>query len=209
MEYLRSAGLDSDPWQHQVLYDVFEPHGREYSPALSDAQKQVYRHRLAARLFERMNVRAPDGAAAEHAEEIWRLLGPASLALFPEVADVLRSLKEAGVKTAVISNWQCGLSHFCAELGIGALLDQVLASAEVGVAKPDPAIFAEACRRLGTHPGETLHVGDTPSDDLDGAQSAGLQALLIQLDAGGKAPTASSIRNLDEIMDVIDRAIAT
>jgi hypothetical protein len=53
MNYLRSQGLDSDPWEHQMLYDVLEPHAREYAPDQSPAEKQRYLYRLAERVFER------------------------------------------------------------------------------------------------------------------------------------------------------------
>ena len=35
MEYLGEQGLSSDPWEHQVLYDLFARHDAEYGPQLS------------------------------------------------------------------------------------------------------------------------------------------------------------------------------
>lgn len=119
LAYFHDVGLVCDPWQHQVLYDVFEPHAREYSPSWADEQKQAYRIRFAGRLFRRLNVGIDERDVATHADPIWELLGPASLRLFPEVPSVLRSLRAAGFRTIVTSNWQCGLEHFCVELGIG------------------------------------------------------------------------------------------
>jgi len=203
MEYLEIHGLESDPWEHQVLYDVFEPHGREYSPSHSQAAKHAYVCRLAGRVFERLNVRAPRSTAAEHAARIWDVLGPASLVLFPEVRGVLSSLKRAGYRTAVVSNWQCGLAHFCFELGIGGELDHVIASAEVGAAKPDNAIFLEACRRLELPPGRVLHVGDTIIDDVEGAQRAGLRAVLVQRQIIGGEVERRSVANLEEVLALL------
>jgi putative hydrolase of the HAD superfamily len=103
----------------------------------------------------------------------------------------------------VVSNWQCGLGHFCTELGIGSWLDHVFSSAEVGSAKPDPGIFAEACRRLSVPAERILHVGDTLVDDLQGPQTYGMQALLI--DRGMKpAESNDVIGGLDELLDLLD-----
>ena len=203
MEYLHLHGLESDPWAHQVLFDVFEPHAREYSPAHSPEVKHAYHCRLALRVFERLNVRAPKEVVAEHASAIWDILGPAAFTVFPESIAVLNRVKLSGLGTAVISNWQCGLSHFCAELGLRGSLDHVLSSAEFGAAKPDPAIFMEACRMLGTTPARTLHVGDTFVDDIEGAKAAGFRAVLIDRSEQSTETSAERISSLEEILPLL------
>lgn len=50
---------------------------------------------------------------------------------------------------------------------------------EVGVAKPDAAIFHHACERLGIEPGNVLHVGDDPLADVLGARDAGLRTVWL------------------------------
>lgn len=202
LDYLAGAGLPCDPWQHQVLYDVFEPHAREYSPSWGPDEKRTYRIRFARRLFKRLNVVIDEPDVTAHADSIWQLLGPASLRLFPEVPLVLQSLRNAGFRTIVTSNWQCGLEHFCVELGIGSCLDHVLSSAEVGSAKPDAGIFQEACSRLSLPAKRILHVGDTFVDDIEGAEACGLEALLIHrgMDRSGDS---AAIGGLEEVLDLL------
>lgn len=53
---------------------------------------------------------------------------------------------------------------------------------EVGVAKPDPAIFLHACERLGLSPNQVLHVGDDPALDVAGARAVGMHAAWINRD---------------------------
>lgn len=202
MEYLREQGLESDPWEHQVLYDVFEPHGLEYNPNQSLEERRRYFRRLAVRVFRRLSIRVPDAVAADHADNVWNVLGPASLAVFPEVPDVLRLVRQAGFPTAVVSNWQCGLGHFCTELGLRHAFHHVLASAEVGAVKPDPAIFLEACRRLDVAPHRVLHVGDSPVDDVEGGHNAGLAVVLLQRD-GPTDDEVPAIRSLRELPDLL------
>ena len=180
MSYLNAEGLASDPWEHQVLYDVFEPHARDYSLDFSREERRRYLRRFAERVFQRLSVQASPAEAADRSEDVWRLLGPASLVVFPEVPEVLRELGGAGYRLAVVSNWQCGLGHFCAELGLDGHFEHVIASAEIGSEKPEPGIFREACRRLGTPADRVLHVGDSVTADVQGARGAGLQAVLVQ-----------------------------
>ena len=73
MDYLRAEGLESDPWEHQVLYDVFQHHREEYSASFTPEHKERYLVRLTERLFTRLNVLAPAGAETEHAAALWEV----------------------------------------------------------------------------------------------------------------------------------------
>ncbi len=203
-EYLREHGLESDPWEHQVLYDVFAAHGIDYAPSQSPGEKQRYYERIAVHLFERLNVRAPPYVAKRHAPRLWEILGPQSLAVFPEVHRVLGALAETGLPLALVSNWQCGLEHFCTELGLAGAFQHILASAEVGAAKPDPAIFVEACQRLGFPPELIVHVGDDPVNDVEGGRAVGLQVVLVQREgASGRAVDAPTIPDLSHLHGIL------
>lgn len=54
-----------------------------------------------------------------------------------------------------------------------------VSASEVGVAKPDVAIFEHACRRLGIAAENVLHVGDDPLADVVGARAAGMRSAWI------------------------------
>lgn len=203
MEYLRQQGWESEPWEHQVLYDIFEPHGREYGTQLSDSQRRSYWLSLSQRLFQRLNVLAPEEAAAEHAADIWRLLGPSCLSVFPDALQILPRLKEAGFPLALVSNWQCGLGNFCADLGLAGFFDHVLASAEVGSAKPDAGIFLEACRRLDCPAERVLHVGDSDVEDCQGGRGAGLEVLLLRREAHQSPPLAAEVTTLGQVASLL------
>ena len=183
LEYLDSVGLRSDPWDHQILYQVFQPDTPSSTLAGPPEARAAYLFGLTQRLFLHLNVSGDRAAPEEHAERIWELLGPGSFLLFPDALRTLRRLRMAGVPVAIVSNWQCGLGHLCSALGLTDHVDHILCSDELGFSKPDRRIFDEACRRLRTLPARTLHVGDTLIDDLQGASEAGLQALLIKRQA--------------------------
>jgi putative hydrolase of the HAD superfamily len=85
-----------------------------------------------------------------------------------------RALAEAGLRLAVVSNWDVGLHDQLALLGLTAIVDEVVTSAEAGAPKPDPAMFRLALQRLGVTAGRAVHVGDAPADE-EGARAAGVR----------------------------------
>jgi putative hydrolase of the HAD superfamily len=104
---------------------------------------------------------------------------------YPDVAPALRELREAGFKLVVVSNWDHSLHERLQETGLAPLLDGALASAEVGAAKPERAIFERALELAGTD--DAWHVGDTVEADVEGAIGAGLRPVFIAR-VGGAAP---------------------
>ena len=117
--------------------------------------------------------------------QIWQIAisVPKDFIAFEDTLVSLERLKGKGYQIGVVSNLRRDMNQLCEDLGMAPYLDFCLTSAEVGVEKPDPAIFAAALDRAGVEPGEAVHVGDQPRSDLVGARGAGLYAVL--LDRGG------------------------
>ena len=117
---------------------------------------------------------------------------------YPDSAPALLALRKAGIRLVVVSNWDFSLHERLAETGLTPLLDGALASAEVGSAKPDPAIFTAALQLAGTTAEHAWHVGDTPAADVDGARAAGLEPVYIARDGGALAGvrTVGTLREL-------------
>jgi HAD superfamily hydrolase (TIGR01549 family) len=85
-----------------------------------------------------------------------------------------------------------------------------VAAHELGVAKPDAAIFLAACRELNVAPEDAVYVGDDVLLDVQGAQRAGLRAVWMNR-TGSTAhlehevvPDAT-VRNFDELLDWLKR----
>jgi HAD superfamily hydrolase (TIGR01549 family) len=202
--YLEANGFAHAPWEHQVLYDVFDEHDAKYAPLGSPADRDAYYEYLAHRVFERLEVPTSDGDAKRHAAGLWRVLGPDAFGVFADVPSTLSSLRARGYPIAILSNWQRGLRHFCTELGLSEHVDHVVASGDIGIAKPAPAIFAEACARLGRRPETVLHVGDSFAEDYRGGEAAGLQVLLLQRAPGPHPADVPMIRGLDELLRMLE-----
>ncbi|MFQ6021847.1 MAG: HAD family hydrolase [Acidiferrobacterales bacterium] len=65
------------------------------------------------------------------------------------------------------------------QIGLGQLFHYSLSAADVGAAKPEPAMFIEICQRAGVLPEETVHVGDEPETDIAGASAAGFRTIWV------------------------------
>jgi putative hydrolase of the HAD superfamily len=120
-----------------------------------------------------------------------QLLSSVVFAAYPDASPALADLREQRLKLIVVSNWDVSLETVLERCGLASLLDDVVSSAAAGVAKPDPAIFEVALELADCEPGEALHVGDTPEEDIEGARAAGIRALLIDRDGRRRARTRS------------------
>jgi putative hydrolase of the HAD superfamily len=116
------------------------------------------------------------------------LLASLRFVAYPEVAGVLGTLRDAGVRLVVVSNWDVSLHERLAETGLAPLVDAAVASAELGVAKPDPAIFAHALGLVGAGADAAWHVGDSVAADVEGALAAGVRPVLVARDGAGGPP---------------------
>lgn len=65
---------------------------------------------------------------------------------------------------------------------IAPYFDKVISSVDFGFRKPSPRIFEHALDSLGAQPQGSLHIGDNPVADFEGAKRADLHALLIDPD---------------------------
>ena len=104
---------------------------------------------------------------------------PENWSAFPDVEACLKGLKRRGFSLGIVSNWDATLEGLIRGLGLLPYFDEVVASAAVGCRKPSPAIFEIAMERLGVMPDNTVHVGDLPEADGEGALGAGIRPVLI------------------------------
>jgi|SRR5829696_3811780 len=94
----------------------------------------------------------------------------------------VRTAHEHGIRTGLISNsWGAGLTYDQRQLA--ALFDDVIISGEVGLHKPEPAIFELSCERLGVEPGDCVFVDDL-RENCAGAEAVGMTAVLHRGAAG-------------------------
>jgi putative hydrolase of the HAD superfamily len=196
-----------------------ERHGIEVGP--QDASRAL---RVEMRHYRERCIAAADAAslaalrnecAAILAGELALELAPAELLpilldslrfrAFPEVPGVLARWRAAGLHLVVASNWDVSLHDVLERTGLRERLDAVVTSAEVGVAKPSPILFAAALERAGVPAAAAIHVGDSLEEDVRGALGAGIAAVWLVRDGSPplEAPAGvPMIAALDELEPV-------
>jgi len=121
---------------------------------------------------------------------------------YPDVEPALRALREAGIRLVIASNWDCSLPDWLGPTGLLGLVDGVVTSADAGEPKPRAAVFRLALELAGAEPGEAVHVGDSPENDVEGARRAGIRPLLLARE--GRAPDGvETIRSLEPLPSLV------
>jgi HAD superfamily hydrolase (TIGR01509 family) len=123
--------------------------------------------------------------------------------LWDDSIPVVRELRTRGVKTALVSNCSHSTRGIVDRLGLDEAFDEIILSFEVGLRKPDPAIYREALRRLDVEPDHAVFVDDQ-QEYCDGAAAIGIETYLIDR-SGDATPDENGhrvIRDLRALLSV-------
>lgn len=120
----------------------------------------------------------PDRPDLAEKMELWLAAGRFDR-LFDDVLPALEGLRKMGLRRGVLSNFGTHLRDVLRRVGLLAHFDFVVVSAEVALAKPDPRIFEMTVEQANRPRDRILYVGDHVGDDIEGAQGAGIDAVLI------------------------------
>ncbi|MFM8351833.1 MAG: HAD family hydrolase [Actinomycetales bacterium] len=102
---------------------------------------------------------------------------------YDDTVPMLRTLRAAGLRIALISNAGVPIRTVLDRDGITEHVDAVVLSYEVGCVKPDLRIFRAAVDALGLRPTQVLMVGDSGTDDVGGTP-LGIRTLILPRTVG-------------------------
>jgi putative hydrolase of the HAD superfamily len=105
--------------------------------------------------------------------------------VYEDVPQALDTLRGAGIRLGVISNWGWSCPELIHTLGLARHFEAIVVSDRVGYLKPSAGIFRHAMDLMGVVPGQVVHVGDSYQADVVGARTAGLRPVLIRRSRGG------------------------
>jgi putative hydrolase of the HAD superfamily len=89
----------------------------------------------------------------------------------------LDEIRRIGWRTGLVSNCAGATATIWPTTPLASRFDVVGLSSELGVAKPDPAIFLTVCARLGVEPSDCVYVGDGADDELGAAAALGMSVV--------------------------------
>ncbi|MGC4808474.1 HAD family hydrolase [Micromonospora sp. DT233] len=118
--------------------------------------------------------------------------------------DVLDALRGDGHPLALISNATSDTAELWPQSRLARRFDVAIFSCEVGLAKPDPAIYHLAAERLGVEPAECVFVGDGADGELAGAAAVGMTVFRTtehnDTDPGWVGPAFATLGDLPAIL---------
>jgi HAD superfamily hydrolase (TIGR01509 family) len=115
--------------------------------------------------------------------------------LFPGAAELLDSVRGAGLGCVIVSNtyWRGGeaMRRDFEALGVAAPIDAIVSSADVGYRKPHPAMFEAALAAAGAPPAACAMVGNSESKDVLPARRLGMRVIRVAIEEPKPASSAA------------------
>jgi len=166
----------------------------EFGRALAsvDPDGLAFTGRMSLTQFKARHATALGLSAAEADEFMAEMWAMSSGGLDAELAAYAASLRPC-YSTAILSDAIDGSRRWNQErYGFEQLVDVIIYSYEVGLAKPDPMVYQLLCDRLAVSPGEVAFLDDRP-ENVQGASELGIHALLHK-------STAQSVKAVDALL---------
>ena len=118
-------------------------------------------------------------------DELWEHFGRGrNWRLLEGVQSTLESLRDHGLRLAVLSNNDSRLRTVLEDQGIAWFFEEIFVSSEIGLDKPEPAVFQHVEEVFQLPASSFLHVGDDSLRDAAAARNAGWEAILVTDQAG-------------------------
>lgn len=128
----------------------------------------------------------PDAELLDHTIKLFRIASTERIKLYPNVKEMLETLKKHDKRLYILSNGQKEFSvPEIKYLGIYDYLDGIYSSAEIGICKPDKAFFDYVLKKEKLLNSESLFVGNDSTSDIAGANAASLDSVYIHSNLSG------------------------
>lgn len=126
-----------------------------------------------------------------------------SSVLFPQTLDLLQRLSQT-YRLGLITNGRSDLQRsVIAHHQLQTFFDPILISEEVGLAKPDPALFLRPVQDWGVTPEQVLFIGAHPLHDIKGAEAVGMTAVLKSNQPVVNSPSSYTVNDWSELEPIL------
>jgi putative hydrolase of the HAD superfamily len=162
---LTVSGVDEESfekayWAHRLDYDADILNGQTYWQTVARDSGVSFTAKQISQLIEQDAI-------------MWMNLNPAMLDWIPRI-------KEAGFRLGILSNMPAGvLGYMRPRFPWLAQFDYLTWSCDLGVVKPDPAIYLHTVKKLAVPPDQALFI-DNLEKNIAGAEAVGLHAALFE-----------------------------
>ena len=128
--------------------------------------------------------------------------------LYEDVPAALHALAEQDIQLGLISNSHRCLESFQQHFELDDLIDVAISSSQHGYMKPHPSIFEAALKLAAVSPAEAMMVGDSLTQDIEGARRVGMTGVLVKRSGTafethvGDVPVVKSLLELAKILEI-------
>ena len=201
-EFAAKHGLDVNPAQ-------FNSAVLSASHILDSAQDAIYNDQIfidyTAHIIRGMG--GEGGAVQACAAEIYREWAQCQhFLMYDDVAPALAKLRERSLTIGLISNSHRCLESFQSHFELEDLIDVAISSSQHGYMKPHRSIFEAALKLAGVRADESVMVGDSVSQDIEGARGVGMRGVLVRRSEGsarvpdGDVPVVTTLLQLPLVL---------
>ena len=130
----------------------------------------------------------------------------------PDVESTIIELSRRGYLLGILANTitETEIPDWLEADGLTGYFKTVILSSKLGIRKPNPEIYLEAARRIGSEPAKCVYVGDNPVRDVEGGQAAGYGMMIVLLEPAtlkkepptGEHKPDAIIKELSELLDI-------
>jgi len=166
LEVVAAAGLSAESWLQAM---------RARADDAAAGRLPTLRARVREALAAAGHVE-PDGALADELTGL--LLVRWAPKVYADVRMALAELRERRYRLGLISNLFPNEPQWVTEMELAPLFDALIFSCEVGMLKPEPAIYVLCAERMGVEPQQCVFVDDQPTY-LAGAKAVGMTTAYI------------------------------
>ena len=142
----------------------------------------------------------PGAGSTQCFDELWNWYGrPQAWRVNPESAEVFIELTRRGLVVGMASNFDSRLNVLVGAIpDLAQLRERCVVSSLIGWRKPAREFYMAVAQNAGCSPAQVLYVGDDLRNDIHGATSAGLKAILF--DPDDRADVGPRIRSLRDLL---------
>jgi len=181
--------------EHEVLLQA--DYMKVLDKVLTFTDSRLRRTRI---LFENHGVALSPGEVLA-CTEVYQSAYEKNLRAVPHVKDLIQAVKKT-FTAGIVSNGACGAQMEKLKIcRVDGLFDYLVFSEDVGVRKPDRAIFETALSKSGCKPEDAVFIGDSWEADITGAANCGIATIWLNR-YGKAAPKAGLTREIHSFDDI-------
>ena len=186
---VHAAALDFLEFERQHIIHLEEMHVEVLAGriGLDDARRERFR-----RVFRALGVSLGD-AEVDAVASAYRNGYMTERRALDGAAQLLAAVRPHARVVIVTNNLLEEQQDKLAYCGLAAMVDDLVASEDVGISKPDPGIFHIALERAGVGADAAVMVGDSWANDIVGAHAAGIPAVWFNPERKPRPPSPPAV----------------